>query len=268
MHAIGGMDLVRAHLLTAAVLSQGDPPRLLEFERLPPALQTRVSFVLGERYERLRAWLSAYAGGPPAELDHFIARLFGEVLSQPGFGFHRSLDAGRTTAVLIESIRKFRDVALPVVARAQIPLGREYMAMVDDGVLAAAYFDGRGKDNQEAVLLSPAFTFLMRNQPVDYQFWLDVNSNDWSRRIYQPLTHPYVLSRQWDRGRPWQDGDEETASQDSLYRLTQGLLRRCRKKIYLGFSDVGPHGWEERGPLMRAVQKVLLGWSKAPEVRA
>ena len=102
MHAIGGMDLVRAHLLTAAVLSQGDPPRLLEFERLPPALQTRVSFVLGERYERLRAWLAAYAGGPPAELDHFIARLFGEVLSQPGFGFHRSLDAGRTTAVLIE----------------------------------------------------------------------------------------------------------------------------------------------------------------------
>ena len=77
-----------------------------------------------------------------------------------------------------------------------------------------------------------------------------------------------VLSRQWDRGRPWQDGDEETASQDSLYRLTQGLLRRCRKKIYLGFSDVGPHGWEERGPLMRAVQKVLLGWSNAPEVRA
>ena len=268
MHAIGGMDLVRAHLLTTAVLNQGDPPRLLEFERLPPALQTRVSFVLGERYERLRTWLAAYAGGPLAELDHFIARLFGEVLSQPGFGFHRSLDAGRTTAVLIESIRKFRDVAQPVLSRAGIPLGQEYMAMVEEGVIAAAYFEGRGPDNREAVLLSPAFTFLMRNQPVDYQFWLGVNSNDWSRRIYQPLTHPYVLSRQWQRGRPWLDSDEETASQDALYRLTQGLVRRCRKKIYLGFSDVGPHGWEERGPLMRAIQKVLLGWSKAPEVRS
>lgn len=268
MHAIGGMDLVRAHLLTTAVLSPGEAPRLLEFERLPPTLQTRVSFVLGERYERLRIWLATYAAGPPAELDHFIARLFGEVLSQPGFGFHRSLDAGRTTAVLIESIQKFRDVAGPVLARAGIPLGQEYMAMVEEGLLAGAYFESRGRDNEEAVLLSPAFTFLMRNQPADYQFWLDVNSNDWSRRIYQPLTHPHVLSRQWERGRPWQDSDEETASRDSLYRLTQGLVRRCRKKIYLGFSDVGPYGYEDRGPLMRAIQKVLLGWSKASEVRA
>jgi len=268
MHAIGGMDLVRAHLLTGAVLNKGDGTRLLEFERLPPALQTRISFILGERYERLRTWLATYTGGPPAELDHFIARLFGEVLSQPGFGFHRSLDAGRTTAVLIESVRKFRDVAQPVLARTGIPLGREYVAMVEEGLLAAAYFEGRRPDNPESVLLSPAFTFLMRNQPVDYQFWLDVNSTDWSRRIYQPLTQPYVLSRQWERGRQWLDSDEESANQDSLYRLTQGLVRRCRKMIYLGFSDVGPHGWEERGPLMRAIQKVLLGWSKNPEVRA
>jgi hypothetical protein len=268
MHAIEGMDMVRAHLLTGAALRQGDGPLLLGFERLPPALQTRISFVLGERYERLRTWLASYADGPLAELDHFLARLFGEVLSQPGFGFHRSLDAGRTTAILIESVQKFRDVAQPVLAQAGIPLGREYVAMVEEGLLAAAYVDGHATDDQEAVLLSPAFTFLMRNQPVDFQFWLDVNSNDWSRRIYQPLTHPYVLSRQWEPGRPWQDSDEEAASQDSLYRLTQGLLRRCRKQIYLGFSDVGPRGWEERGPLMRAIQKVLLGWSKPPEVRS
>jgi hypothetical protein len=268
MHAIEGMDLVRAHLLTGAVLHKGEGGRLHDFERLPSALQTRISFILGERYEKLRTWLAKYDDGPPAELDHFIGRLFGEVLSQPGFGFHRSLDAGRTTAVLIESVRKFREVAQPVLAHAGIPLGREYVAMVDEGLLAAAYLDGRHPDDQEAVLLSPAFTFLMRNRPVDYQVWLDVNSNDWSRRIYQPLTHPYVLSRQWERGRPWLDTDEEWTNQESLYRLTQGLVRRCRKMIYLGFSDVGPHGWEERGPLMRAIQKVLLGWSKNPEVQA
>ncbi len=46
----------------------------------------------GERYERLRLWLEEYRQGKPAELDHFLSRLFGEVLSQPGYGFHDDLE--------------------------------------------------------------------------------------------------------------------------------------------------------------------------------
>ena len=67
-----------------------------------------MTYLLGERYERLRAWLAAYAAGEPAELDHFLSRLFGEVLAQPGFGFHRGFEAGEVAANLIESVRKFR----------------------------------------------------------------------------------------------------------------------------------------------------------------
>ena len=41
----------------------------------------------------------------------------------------------------------------------------------------------------------------MSNRPVDYQFWLDVGGRGWFERLYQPLTHPYVLSRALAAGR-------------------------------------------------------------------
>ena len=109
----------------------------------------------------------------------------------------------------------------------------------------------------EAVLLTPAHPFLMSNRPVDYQFWLDVGSRGWFERLYQPLTHPYVLSRHWAGKRAWSDADEFTTSRERLYRLVLGLIRRCRKRIYLGLSELGEQGYEHRGPLLMALNQVL-----------
>jgi hypothetical protein len=35
------------------------------------------------------------------------------------------------------------------------------------------------------------------------------------------------------------------------------LVRRCRQKIYLGLSELSEQGFEERGQLLRAFQRVL-----------
>jgi hypothetical protein len=94
---------------------------------------------------------------------------------------------------------------------------------------------------------------------VEVQFWLDVGSRGWTERLYQPLTHPYVLSRAWEVGRPWGDAEEVESGQDALYRLAQGLLRRCRRAIYLGLSELGEQGYEQRGSLLMAFQRVLRG---------
>ena len=75
--------------------------------------------------------------GNPAPLDHFLARLFGEMLSQPGYRLHRDLDAGRVAAMLIESVRKFRRIA-PELPE-DVALGQEYVRMVRAGVIAAQY---------------------------------------------------------------------------------------------------------------------------------
>jgi DNA polymerase III delta prime subunit len=278
MTAIDGLDLVRAQLLTQIVYRPaGGRPSLTSFDQIVPEMQERLTYVLGERYERLRAWIEGssppcpsgpslpLAGGSEGGLvpfDHFLSSLFGEVLSQEGFGFHGDYDAGRVAANLIESVRKFRWV---MRRDDEKPLGQEYIEMVQDGVIAAQYLHSWRLQPEDAVLLSPAYTFLMRNRPVDVQFWLDVGGSGWWERLYQPLTQPYVLSRHWERDQVWTDQDEFEARTETLHRLIQGLVRRCRQRVYLGLSELGEHGREQKGQLLAVIQRVLRRLEPSPD---
>ncbi|MBN1261000.1 MAG: hypothetical protein JXB35_10005, partial [Anaerolineae bacterium] len=281
VQAIAGLDLVRAQLLANVLFRlQEGAPVLAPFAQVKSEMQERITYLLGGRYEALRIWLDAYVRAAQGdtraeisqrdryrgkgELDHFLGRLFGELLSQPGFGFHDNLDAARVAQNLIESVRKFRWIAGALPGEA--PLGKVYVEMVQAGVVAAQYIRGWRTESDDAVLLAPAYTFLMGNRPVDYQFWLNVGGRGWWERLYQPLTHPYVLSRRWERRAPteagaglWTDRDEVAYRQESLRRLTQGLLQRCRKGIFLGLSELGEQGYEQQGPLLTAIQRVLRG---------
>ncbi|MGB8214898.1 MAG: UvrD-helicase domain-containing protein [Anaerolineales bacterium] len=256
LYAIDGMDLVRAQLLAEIVYRQRDFT-LSSFEQIRSEVQERITFVFGGQYELLRAWLEEYRRVPPAPLDHFLRRLFGELLSQKGFGFHRNFDAARTAASLIESIQKFRQ-AMQASGDTSIDVGREYLAMLQDGVIAAQYIEDWQAGQAEAVLLAPAHTFLMMNRPAAVQFWLDVGSGGWWERLFQPLTQPYVLSRSWERDKLWTDADDLAANQQTLARLVSGLLRRCSGRIYLGLSDLGESGFEQRGPLLKAIWKMQM----------
>ncbi len=276
LFAIEGMDLVRAQLLAEIVYRQRDL-RLSTFDEIRTEVQERITFVFGQQYESLREWIEAYRQQPlPDPLDHFLRRLFGEVLSQKGFGFHRDNDAARTAASLVESVQKFRRAMEPTMTNltgltaassirnssqedlSGFDLGKEYIAMLQDGVIAAQYVEAWQTGQTEAVLLAPAHTFLMMNQPATVQFWLDAGSGGWWERLFQPLTQPYVLSRSWERDRPWSDADELAANQQTLARLVTGLLRRCRSRVFLGLSDLGESGFEQRGPLLKAIWKMQL----------
>ncbi len=95
------MDLVRAQLLAEIVYRIKDFT-LSSFDQINPDKQERITFTFGNRYTTLRDWILRYREDQPLPLDHFLRRFFGEVLSQPGFGFHRNLDAARVAASLIE----------------------------------------------------------------------------------------------------------------------------------------------------------------------
>jgi hypothetical protein len=177
------------------------------------------------------------------------------VLSQEGYGFHSDLAGAEVTANLIDSARRFRQT-IPAPATGKT-FAQEYIELVEQGIFADQYLRSWELTDQDTVLIAPAYTFLMRNLPVDYQFWISVGATGWSQRLYQPLTHPYVLSREWLPGRPWSDADEVEAAQDALHRLTVGLVRRCRKGIYLGFSELGEQGREQRGLLLMSIQQML-----------
>lgn len=254
-----GTDLIRAQLLTEIVYSQRDL-RLSTFDKIQPETQERITYSLGSRYTFLRDWLENYRGSDPLPYDFFLRKLFGEVLSQPDFGFHSNLDAVRIAASLVESVRKFRNAMEPLTdLSGLLDLGKEYIAMLQDGVIAAQYLEAWRSENKGAVLVAPAYTFLMMNRPAAYQFWLDPGSDGWSQRVAQPLTHPYVLSREWDAspGRLWLDSDEVAMETETLSHLVGGLLARCREKIFPALSDLGAAGFEQRGALLRAFQKVI-----------
>ncbi len=254
--AIDALDPVRAQLLVNILyrVKEGRP-YLEPFSGVKSEVQQRITYLLGGRYEALRLWLERYSETSSAELDHFLSRLFGELLSQPGYRFHEDYDAARVTANLIESVRKFRWITSTLPAE-RSP-AREYVELVRYGVMAAQYIRDWETDQTDAVLLAPAFTFLLSNRPVEVQFWLNVGSAGWWERLYQPLTHPYVLSFHWPIGKLWLDSDEVAARQETLLRLTGGLLQRCRRAIYLGLSELGEDGYEQQGALLTAIQRIL-----------
>jgi hypothetical protein len=288
--SIADLDPIRARLLTDIVYRVKDGrPVLTAFSPIVTETQQRISYLYGTRYEELWTWIQAYIArtartngqgdrGGPEELDYFLSRLFGELLSQAGFGFHRDFDAGAIAANLMESATKFRhsfppplteslarpseaeDSAETIGAPRPGDLNLEYVDMVERGVVAAQYVSSWQIHPESAVLLVPAYTFLMMNQPVTVQFWLDAGSRSWIERIYQPLTHPYVLRRDWPEGRIWADEDEVQVREAALARLILGLTRRCRQKIYLAYCELSEQGYEHQGPLLQSVQRLLRGW--------
>ncbi|MEO1443435.1 MAG: hypothetical protein AAFV33_23735, partial [Chloroflexota bacterium] len=211
----------------------------------------------------------AYDTAPEDNIDMFWAKLFDERLSRVGYGFHNQPEYGTVAANLIDSARKFRQVMTEIdLGR---PLSQEYVEMVRDGVIADQYLRSwNPQDGENAVLIAPAYTFLMSNRPVDYQFWLNVGSPGWWERLYQPLTHPFVLTREWDwelnEAKEWKDADEFDTRNETMFRLVLGLVRRCREGVYLGFSELGEQGYEQRGPLLGAIQAMLRRLQNEGEV--
>ncbi len=257
MNTIEGLDLLRAKLLTEMLYRNG---RLLPFTEISSTImQDRITYDLGQRYDRLCAWLARYIeAGPLEAIDIFFRRIFGELLSRPGYGFYGDVDAGNISMNLVDSARNFR-WSLDFMSRyeASIDLSLDYVKMVDRGVIANFYLRDWIADADEGVLIAPAYTFLLSNRAVDYQFWLNIGSEGWSRRLYQPLTQPYVMSLSWQPGAVWTDDDEQKWNRRTLSRLLLALTRRCRQGIYLGYSELSESGYEGRGLLLDTVQGML-----------
>jgi len=220
-------------------------------------MQERVTFLFGERFEYIRQWLEEYIGKPELPLDVFISYLFGEVLSQPGYALENDYDSALLVSQLIDSIRRFRlDISF-VANQETSRMNMDYINFLENGIIAAQYKPKWFDQPDHCILLSPAYTFIMMNTPVLFQFWLDIGNMGWWERLDQPLTHPYVLNRNWNQTAKWTDAHEYEQNQKSMSRLVSGLIHRCKEHIYICTTSTNEQGIENYGPLLKTLQKIL-----------
>lgn len=253
---IDGVDLARTKLL-CEIVYRGNL-KLSSFSQINPDMQKRIKIVNGEKFETIRVWIENYRSSNPLPLDHFFRKLFGELLSQPGFSLHTKPDSVRLLAQLVGSIRKFRQTVDTGFNEQNILLvSKGYIEMLSEGVLTANYQEDEPENGRLAVLIAPAFTFLLSPKSSLIQFWMDAGSTGWFERIDQPLTHPYVLSKNWETGRKWTDADEYLANTQTMNALITGLVRKCTGQIFVGYSQYTESGYEQKGPLVQVLQRLL-----------
>jgi hypothetical protein len=259
VHLFKGLDLTRAFLLARQAIKNNPSGeiRLADFDLFSENFQNRITFYYGNLYQQLLNWLNSYTSKPAVPLDHFLTHIFGEILSRPGYGFHNDLAKGRVASQIIESVSKFRQSTESILSSDQLLLGREYYQMVKTGVLANQYIKTWTDLPENEIYISPAYTFLLNNKPVDYQFWLDIGSRGWFERIYQPLTNPHILHRNWPQEKPWNDDEEQSQNIYALDRITTGLMRRCRKSIFGCLTETDERGFDQKGELLIALNKII-----------
>jgi hypothetical protein len=129
--------------------------------------------------------------------------------------------------------------------------------MLVEGILPALYLEAWHTEATNAVLVAPAYSFLVMNRPASFQFWIDAGASAWYEGLVQPLTQPYVLSREWQVGRQWTFADAEEMDLSNMNQLISGLLHRCRQRLALAISSLGENGFEQRGPMLRSFRRVL-----------
>jgi hypothetical protein len=255
------LDPIRArHLAKSALAREGD--RMLDLSGAEPGacdpqalgrLWETVGYQLRQPYEALRVWLETYQRGDPEALDIMLSRLFGDLLSRPGFSFRDDPALTRACARLVESAAKFRLAVGMDAGIDERDVSRQYVELILGGIASAAYLVDWPEESTEGVILAPAYAYLTRDVRSRFQFWIDLGAQGWWNRPNQPLTHPYVLSRRWSVGRPWRDIEEEQTRREVLVRVLQGLAARCTQGIYLAHSELGMDGDQQNDRLLRAL---------------
>lgn len=243
---VNDLDIVRAQTVASNLVA--DQTGRLSLGEATQKLAKPQSDALG----RLFGWLAGWQAQD--DLRVFYARIFNELLASKGFSWFQDPVGGMVTNRLIHAIDRFLD-GLP--AKTNIDVANEEFVRVSLEGLIFGLDPAQWSLEPGKVLLLPTTTFLMQNIAVAYQFWLGIGSPAWYQRLEQPLTHPYVLSRNWPAGKQWTAWDEQALSKNNIEKILKGLARRSTKKIFLCHSQYGESGQEERGLMIKLLQSIL-----------
>ncbi|MEA4811992.1 MAG: hypothetical protein VB108_05435 [Anaerolineaceae bacterium] len=248
--SLGGINRIQASIFGSAICGSAPAIHALPAQELiEENVLKRLNPLTLQQYGHVRQWLKRFE--VHSGFGSFISQIFGELLTQPGYGLEGSALAGETAGHLMQGFKKFEE-ALPFGAPERLK-AKQYLETVRKGLLAGLYGD-ETSPAENAILITPVLNFILRNKAVDYQFWMNTGSAGWYERLEQPLTQAHVLSRQWKAGQIWTASDENRLAKETLSQIMQGLLERCKKQVFLGISLYDESGNQEKSLLLQVLQ--------------
>lgn len=256
--SIHTLDPARA-ALAAQSLYQPSFPSLRDTMELTGEQVKRLGEENVAKIEALRRWLhdNGSNSGQTLPLDTFIHHLFADLLSQRTFQPQPDVQAGAVCDWLIRTATRLRQAAGALGLRPGAELGRAFINGINNGLVSANPPDLGEPPDPNGVLVTTIYSFLLSEQKVKVQVWLEASATGWWDMPRQPLSNTYVLTQSWEGSRPWTMEDDVQARNQILSRIIHGLTGRCELGVVLATSDLDRRGVRQDGQLWRALQPLL-----------
>lgn len=252
--SIAGLDPARAQLLTNA-LYRADTPELLPVESLDPRIAERVGENAIVLTEELRLWLAE--NGYQVTIDHFLHRLFNELLAQPRFQPEPDLAGAAVADWLVRAAARVRNAASPMGLSIAAESGAAFIDAVNQGLVTANPPDWGEPPDPDGITISTIYGYLLAGEPVRIQVWLETSAQGWWDIPRQPLSNAFVLAQSRAADLPWTVEEDFAVRNELLARIVRGLTNRCRDGVILAVSDLDRRAQRQDGPLWRAVRPAV-----------
>ena len=113
-----------------------------------------------------------------------------------------------------------------------------------------------------SITLATLFQYRSNRLTHRWQFWLDAGSSLWLTGG-EPLFGAPLFLKSWS-GRLWTEAETQQASQERFRRNIFDLLGRCTERVYFCHSDLATGGYEQTGPMLPIIERVLASQDIAP----
>lgn len=259
--ALYGLDPARAALI-AQSLYQPAMPSLRDTMELTGKQVERIGEEMVAKVEMVRRWLAEHGtadGEARYPLDHFLHHLFANLLSQPDI---RPVPDEQGAAVcdwLVRTATRLRQAAPALGLATPRQIGRAFINGIYNGLVTADPPALGDPPDPNGVQISTIYGFLLGEQDVAVQVWLETAATGWWDMPRQPLSNTFVLAQSWDTEAQWTLEDDVRIRNDLLSRIMHGLTSRCGRGVILATSELDRRGVRQENPLWRALQPVLGG---------
>lgn len=256
--SVHGLDPVRAAILAGQIY---DPVEgLIRLPReMEPETVARIGHDMVDLADVLIEWVRDYVVSDlpdREEIDFFFYYLFDQILTRPDYFLTGSVrsHAAAVADWLIRMASRIKEL-VPAQTEGEVArsVGDLFVNGIYNGLVTADPPASGTSDTDDGIFIGSLQAFLLDEQEVAVQVWLETASSGWWDLPRQPLSNPFVLNSQWKSGDIWTLEDDVRMRDQLLTNIITGLCGRCKRGVVLAMSELDRRGQRQDGPLWRAL---------------